>query len=957
LASATYSLGDLRTFGGHTFALTNTDTAVTLTTTALPTDLYWRVGADVSWSSLNYANFDTNFSTDAAGTINAKGFPGIANNVIFSATPGAATDAYVATLDGDFTVGSIRFTSTPSGITSVIIAQGGPETTTALTIAPANPADGIRIDANAGNILLSAPLVLGADQTWTIDGTGVNGSSLAVSGAIGGLAGNDLVINGLEGSTINFSGLNTYAGTTRFPGLVLLAGATNTFSPNSTHILATQGSTLGILRLDGFSNVLGGLGGVGIVENSNAVTAVTLTVGRNNDNTNFAGEIRDGGLTALALTKVGTGALTLSGTNTYTGNTLVNGGVLNLTGSYIGATATSYLLYGNSPYQSTVNVSGDVDLFSMQGANTTGAVSVYNQTGGTVRLFTVQNGGNQRVANIGYGYFNLTGGLFQMSTGTGINRFNLNENNANAVGVAYVGGSGVFNNANNPNDWFILAYQGLAQFTVGQGGFVNRQNSVGQIGLVLGGTGTQGTLNIAGGTFDAGLSNLRYGNGGITSSTSFYNQLAGTMALGNNASIAMSAGRGNLGYNNFAGGTLRANTAMTTGVLPSLQNAGGSYLTADNRVATPYGLWTNTLFGAINNGSLGASANGALTIDTNGFAVSLAGLTAATGAGLTQADLTVTGGTGYIGAPAVTFSTAGLMPGGTPAAGYAVISGGQVTGIVITSPGTYVAGTVPTVTLTGGGGTGAVVTVGTLNTANTAGRLIKSGFGTLTLTGVNTFETALTLNSGVVAVGSGGTLNATTLDTTKVGRFLVVAQGGAIVANSADSLGKIDRFTSAAGTGVVAVSAATAAADVNLSKSGANLTGMGLGAGMGDVTYTGVFTPGVAGVYRLGGGGSVLNYASAIGGGYETRVDIVGTSVAFSGTNTFKGRTRPQRRRHSPGPVEQCLGRLRRQRGRSDCPGRHPPLGDGRHDRHHRRSWRHPGRHLARRLRPARYQR
>ena len=118
--------------------------------------------------------------------------------------------------------------------------------------------------------------------------------------------------------------------------------------------------------------------------------------------------------------------------------------------------------------------------------------------------------------------------------------------------------------------------------------------------------------------------------------------------------------------------------------------------------------------------------------------------------------------------------------------------------------GTYVAGTVPTVTLTGGGGTGAVVTVGTLNTANTAGRLIKSGFGTLTLTGVNTFETALTLNSGVVAVGSGGTLNATTLDTTKVGRFLVVAQGGAIVANSADSLGKIDRFTSAAGAGVAA---------------------------------------------------------------------------------------------------------------------------------------------------------
>lgn len=85
----------------------------------------------------------------------------------------------------------------------------------------------------------------------------------------------------------------------------------------------------------------------------------------------------------------------------------------------------------------------------------------------------------------------------------------------------------------------------------------------------------------------------------------------------------MTSGRGNLGYSNFAGGTIKANAAMTQGFLPSLLgNAGGAMLTADNRVMTPYGVWTNTLFGAIDNGALGASANGALTIDTNGFPVS-----------------------------------------------------------------------------------------------------------------------------------------------------------------------------------------------------------------------------------------------------------------------------------------------------------------------------------------------
>ena len=85
-------------------------------------------------------------------------------------------------------------------------------------------------------------------------------------------------------------------------------------------------------------------------------------------------------------------------------------------------------------------------------------------------------------------------------------------------------------------------------------------------------------------------------------------------------------------------------------------------------------------------------------------------LNAASGAQVTQANLSITGGSGYVGAPAVQFSTAGVVAGGTPASGYALISGGAVTGIVITDPGTYATGTVPTITLTGGGGTGASVT-------------------------------------------------------------------------------------------------------------------------------------------------------------------------------------------------------------------------------------------------------
>ena len=57
----------------------------------------------------------------------------------------------------------------------------------------------------------------------------------------------------------------------------------------------------------------------------------TLTVGGNDLSTTVSGVIADGGIsggTGGALVKIGTGTLTLSGTNTYTGGTTINGGTL-----------------------------------------------------------------------------------------------------------------------------------------------------------------------------------------------------------------------------------------------------------------------------------------------------------------------------------------------------------------------------------------------------------------------------------------------------------------------------------------------------------------------------------------------------------------------------------------------------------------------------------------------------
>src|SRR5439155_9478368 len=61
-------------------------------------------------------------------------------------------------------------------------------------------------------------------------------------------------------------------------------------------------------------------------EGSVLLGANTLTIGSNNQSTSFSGVIQDGG----GLTKTGNGTLTLSGSNTYTGNTTVTAGVLGI---------------------------------------------------------------------------------------------------------------------------------------------------------------------------------------------------------------------------------------------------------------------------------------------------------------------------------------------------------------------------------------------------------------------------------------------------------------------------------------------------------------------------------------------------------------------------------------------------------------------------------------------------
>ncbi len=133
-------------------------------------------------------------------------------------------------------------------------------------------------------------------------------------------------------------------------------------------ILFGDKSSGGTSRIEVFSN--GGLDisfhnapgvTVGSIEGDGNVFlgANNLTVGTSNIGTTFSGVIQDGGQnggTGGSLTKIGTGTLDLTGTNTYTGNTNINRGVLKVDGSI---TSNTFVDHGGT-LAGTGTVQGDV---------------------------------------------------------------------------------------------------------------------------------------------------------------------------------------------------------------------------------------------------------------------------------------------------------------------------------------------------------------------------------------------------------------------------------------------------------------------------------------------------------------------------------------------------------------------------------------------------------------------
>ncbi|MBB1593149.1 autotransporter domain-containing protein [Achromobacter sp. UMC46] len=198
----------------------------------------------------------------------------------------------------------------------------------------------------------------------------------------------------LGAGTLVLNGANHYTGGTSIAAGTLVAardGALGSGPVNNAATLAFQNdASAAALAISNsgtvdFSDSRGPAGdarvSAGSIAGSGryALGGNTLTVGASNASTEVSGVIADGGLaggTGAALVKQGTGTLTLSGINTYTGSTTLTGGVLRVTGSIA---ASSGLQVGSGATLAGTGVVGATTVLAggvLAPGNTTATLSV-----------------------------------------------------------------------------------------------------------------------------------------------------------------------------------------------------------------------------------------------------------------------------------------------------------------------------------------------------------------------------------------------------------------------------------------------------------------------------------------------------------------------------------------------------------------------------------------------------
>jgi autotransporter-associated beta strand protein len=919
-------------------------------TFGVPTVLYWD-GSD-STAASSAVNGDGGSGIWSSEGTNWTSAPGFNTSFAWGSQTGVFAGAAGGTVQvsGAQAFQQLRFETGGYALTTA--AGGGSLTTTGGTSiidvsAALSATIDTRIDGTAGLTKSGAgTLTLGGANSYfgltsvaagtlalasggTIAGAVANNATFSNAGTVAGLVTNSGMListSALNGGLTNNAGASasiavTLAGVVSNAGSITLTGATS-------GIGALSQTGTGTLNLANFATTVGSISGAGAIQLGSA----RLTAGDNNASTSFAGMISGSG----GLTKNGTGTLTLSGANSYTGATFVNAGALAIGsgGSLASGVNNSATLTNAGTIGGSVSNTGTVfSTGTLNGglSNTgTGTVFLSGQANGTIF-----NQGNITLTGVttGIGSVSQNAGTFNL------NGFNTSFGNlAGSGGTIALGSATLTLGSNGISSTFDGTITGAGSLSkIGTGTFsLSGASSYSGLTTVNSGTlilGANGALagavtnnatvstngRIAGlftnnaaltstGTLAGGLVNAANATANIRGAVGGNVANAGTIILSGAASmpgafVQASAGRLSLGtfdatLGSLAGsGSVALGSAMLTSggdnsstVFSGVLVGSGSLIKTGTGTFTLTGANTFTGLSSINGGALALTATGSLagSIANNATFVnagSLAGLVTNAG-GLVSTGALNGGLVNNAGAAA---NVAGTLAGAVSNAGLITLTG-TTTGIgaftQASTGGLNIAGFDTAISSLAGSGAvqlgAATLAIGG-NNASTAfdgaiagtGGITKTGTGALALSGASSFDGLTNVAQGVLSVRNAGALGSAVGGSVVADGAALELQGGISVLGEALTLN---------GSGIGGTGALRNVADSNIWDGTVTLASdstIFADAGRLDIALLAGTTQSLT-----TGGAGLIGLANATLGG---ALNVTGGSTALFGSGNFAG--------------------------------------------------------------------
>ena len=494
----------------------------------------------------------------------------------------------------------------------------------------------------------------------------ISGSSISGSGP--------LTIDNPNGARFLIVGSSTFSGpvTVQAGELQLNLDPTTTLGGGSnglgSAVTLNSGAVLTLWRNGGSSTVrLGSLAGGGTVRSESGGTQ-TLSVGGDDTSTTFSGVIQDSysSLTgSIALTKVGSGTLTLSGSNTYSGDTTISAGRLELTGngvlgsgSYAGTIANAgELVVGTDAAQILAGVISGTGSVTKSGAGTL-TLSAANSFTGVVAI-------NEGTVEVGSWNLSATNGVWGNQTNNPASPattfIQMNGGRINYTGASASGNLRGVNLASGTNTIDVIGGATLSfGFSGGSSGWNRFQSNGGDLVKEGAGTLALGSDGVANNIF-TGKASINsgtlewWGGGSMPTPPTLVSDF---LTINDGATFAMSFGTGstvdaNIGFNLVGNATVLS--AGTSGTGHTIAGPIADGASAGSLIKTGAGVLT--LSGSNSYTGSTTVSTGTLKLGSTGSLASSSAISVASGAtfdvsslagGLTIAASQSLGGAGSI---------------------------------------------------------------------------------------------------------------------------------------------------------------------------------------------------------------------------------------------------------------------------------------------------------------------